>query len=117
MRLSLHLLPTVTRFSLPGAWKRYATVSRTMGFASEKDSDEAAADALAEGLESLNVRLNVSLLRDCPGVEQARFEQVLEQMAQDALASGSPQNNPVSRPPNRSSICTGRPGETLRPFV
>jgi alcohol dehydrogenase class IV len=89
------LLPTVTRFTLPGATARYATVARTMGCAAEQDSDEAAAHALAEELESLNVRLGIPRLRDCKGMEFSRFESVLEKMAQDALASGSPQNNPV----------------------
>src|SRR5437588_7825333 len=37
------LLPTVTRFSLPGAIERYATIARAMGHASEFDADESAA--------------------------------------------------------------------------
>jgi alcohol dehydrogenase class IV len=89
------LLPTITRFSLPGAEERYATVARVMAYASAADSDEAAARALAEGLEGLNARLGIPRLRDCKGMEAARFEALLEKMAHDALASGSPQNNPV----------------------
>src|SRR5581483_7498393 len=89
------LLPTITRFSLPGAEERYATVARVMGYASAADSDEAAARALAEGLESLNARLGITRLRDCKGMEAGRFEALLEKMAHDALASGSPQSNPV----------------------
>lgn len=89
------LLPTITRFSLRGAWERYATIARTMGYATIQDSDEAAGHALVAGLEALNVRLGVPRLRDCHGVDPQRFEQVVEKMAHDALASGSPQNNPV----------------------
>lgn len=89
------LLPAVTRFSLPGALARYATISRTMGYASLVDDDESAADALATGLEQLNRQLEVPLLRDCRGMDAEKFESSLVKMANDALASGSPQNNPV----------------------
>jgi alcohol dehydrogenase class IV len=89
------LLPAVTRFSLPGALERYATISRTMRLARETDSDEAAARALVEGLVAFNARLEIPGLRDCPGMDRTKFERVIETMAHDALASGSPQNNPV----------------------
>ncbi len=89
------LLPTVTKFSIAGAVERYATVARTMGFASSNDKDTTACDALVAGLERFNQTLEVPRLRDCPGMTKDRFEQVLEKMAADALASGSPQNNPV----------------------
>ena len=89
------LLPAVTRFSLPGALPRYAEVARTMGYARQVDSDATAAEALVAGLEALNARLQVPRLRACRGMDEQRFEQALEKMAEDALASGSPQNNPV----------------------
>ena len=59
------LLPTVTRFSLSGAPQRYATIARTMGVASEQDSDEAAGQTLVDGLEALNVRLAIPRLGAC----------------------------------------------------
>ena len=43
----------------------------------------------------LNGRLEIPRLRDFPGIDAARFDRSLEKMAADALASGSPQNNPV----------------------
>jgi len=43
----------------------------------------------------LNERLQVPRLRACHGVERAKFETSVAKMATDALASGSPQNNPV----------------------
>jgi alcohol dehydrogenase class IV len=89
------LLPTVTRYSLVGAAQRYATVARVMGYASDSDSDAAAGEKLVAGLEELNTRLEVPRLRDCRGVDRQRFEQYVEKMAQDALASGSPNNNPT----------------------
>lgn len=89
------LLPVVTRFSLTGAVDRYATVARTLGWARQDDRDEAAAAALVHGLEGLNHRLAIPRLRDCPKMDEVRFRSVLEKMANDALVSGSPQNNPI----------------------
>ncbi|MBL9208358.1 MAG: iron-containing alcohol dehydrogenase [Opitutaceae bacterium] len=89
------LLPTVTRFSVDGAPDRYATVARTLGWAQPETEDNDAAASLADGLEALNRRLNIPRLRDYPRMEEGRFRALLEKMAGDALASGSPQNNPV----------------------
>ncbi len=89
------LLPEVTRFSVAGAEERYARVSRTMGFASDEETDSAACAALVEGLVALNARLQVPRLSQCRGVDKDRFEANVEKMAQDALDSGSPQNNPL----------------------
>jgi alcohol dehydrogenase class IV len=81
------LLPAVTRFSIPGAPERYADISRTMGF---RD-----AEGLVEGLERLNTELGIPQLRDALRIDRSAFESHLQKMAEDALASGSPQNNPV----------------------
>jgi alcohol dehydrogenase len=89
------LLPAVTRFSIPGAVTRYAVVARAMGLATSGDDDERAAGQLVDGLEALNERLGVPRLRECAGVLWEVFEAALPKMAEDALASGSPQNNPV----------------------
>lgn len=89
------LLPTVTRFSLAGAPERYATIAKTMRLCPPEATGDAAAGSLIEGLANLNVRLRIPRLRECPGVERPRFEAMVGKMAEDALASGSPQNNPV----------------------
>jgi len=89
------LLPEVTRYSVPGAVGRYATVARTVDAATEKDSDATAAHALVDYLEQLNLDLAVGRLRDAVKVDAATFESKLPAMAEAALASGSPQNNPV----------------------
>jgi alcohol dehydrogenase class IV len=89
------LLPTVTRFSLAGAIQRYAIVARTMELATRADPDATAAAALVTGLENLNRRLQIPRLRDDPRMDEKRFFASLDKMAADALASGSPQNNPV----------------------
>jgi alcohol dehydrogenase class IV len=89
------LLPAVTRYSIPGAPRRYANAARAMGWAGEANSDESACAALLEGLERLNASLAVPRLRDCVQVSLPEFESTLSKMAADALQSGSPQNNPV----------------------
>lgn len=89
------LLPAVTRFSVAGATEKYATVARTMALAKKSQSDETACDNLVKGLIKLNKTLKVPRLRDCKGVNKTVFEKVLEKMACDAMASGSPQNNPI----------------------
>jgi alcohol dehydrogenase class IV len=47
------------------------------------------------GIEALNRRLKIPRLREDPRIDEKRFFASLEKMAADALASGSPQNNPV----------------------
>jgi alcohol dehydrogenase class IV len=87
------LLTVVTRFSLGGTPNRYATVARLMGMAGETD-DEAGVELVA-GLQRLNEQLQVPRIRDLPGVDEATFAANLDKMASDALASGSPDRNPV----------------------
>ena len=89
------LLPAVTRFSLVGAAERFATVARTMGLATVVDSADAAGEKLIAGLAALNARLAVPRLGECRGVTRERFDALKAKMAEDALASGSPGNNPV----------------------
>jgi alcohol dehydrogenase class IV len=89
------LLPAVTRFSLEGHPKRYARLARAAGFAGEDADDALAGEQLVEGLLELNQRLAVPALGELPGVERDAFEASLEKMASDALASGSPNRNPV----------------------
>jgi alcohol dehydrogenase len=89
------LLPTVTRFSVPGAVARYATVARTLGWTRVGESDEGAAVGLVAGLAAINRRLRVPSLGEYLREHEARFRGSLGKMAQDALASGSPANNPV----------------------
>lgn len=89
------LLPAVTEFSVPGAPARYASVARAMGYATDADADEHACRALVAGLKELNRAVNVPSLRDCTKVSLEVFDQRVEKMASDAIASGSPNNNPV----------------------
>jgi alcohol dehydrogenase len=89
------LFPTVTEFSISGAPQRYATVSRTMGYATDADSDDDANMKLVAGLKKLNQDLRVPRLGDVCNVELTTFDENVQKMAHDSLASGSPNNNPV----------------------
>lgn len=87
------LLPVVTEFSASAAPDRYAHCARVMGLATVDANDEQAVTVLLKELRRLNYDLDVP----CPaewGIDRARYEELLPTMAAQALASGSPANNP-----------------------
>jgi len=88
------LLPTITRWSIEGAKERYATIAREMGLADAGASDDAATAALVDELDALNANLAVPRLGELDGVEREHFDRVKGDMAEAALASGSPGFNP-----------------------
>jgi alcohol dehydrogenase class IV len=88
------LLPAVTRFSVGAAADRYATIARTVGCAEAATPDARACEALIGWLENLNQDLEVPRLSQCRGVTKELLDAHIEKMASDALASGSPANNP-----------------------
>ncbi len=87
------LMPAVTEFSLPGATQRYADCSRAMGFSQVIDSDQTAGKLLIDGLYALNHDLDVPSPKVF-GIAEDDYFSGLETMAEQALASGSPNNNP-----------------------
>jgi len=87
------LLPAVTEFSIPEAPERYADCARAMGVASESDSDAAANAKLMVELKALNDELSVPTPEQF-GIERETFMSMRQTMAEQALASGSPGNNP-----------------------
>jgi alcohol dehydrogenase class IV len=97
------LLPAITRFSAGSASEKYRMAAIAVGWADETDSEEKACMKLVEGLEDLNRVVEIPRLRDC-GITKQKLMDVLDKMAEDALASGSPQNNP--RVPSQEEIKT-----------
>ncbi|MDR3529094.1 MAG: iron-containing alcohol dehydrogenase [Rhodopila sp.] len=87
------LLPAITRFSVPGAEGRYAEAARRIGFAGQGDSDATAAAKLITGLEALNKDLSVPTPAAF-GITEDAWNGKMALMAEQALASGSPANNP-----------------------
>jgi alcohol dehydrogenase class IV len=95
------LLPAITRYSIHGAEGRYAQAARRSGFAAEADGDGIAAAKLVTGLEKLNADLSVPSPQGF-GIAEADWNGKMALMAEQALASGSPNNNP--RVPNAEEI-------------
>lgn len=87
------LLPSVTAFSIPSAPERYADCARAIGVACAADSTEHANQKLLIALETFNRELKVPTLAEF-GADKAHFDSLVQTMAEQALASGSPSNNP-----------------------
>lgn len=87
------LLPAITRFSIPKAERKYADCARAMGLASVDVGDDAACGRLVQELVQLNVDLKVPTPKTF-GIEEGKFMGLRQLMAEQALASGSPSNNP-----------------------
>ena len=95
------LLPAVTEFSIPAAAERYADCARAIGVANEIDNTEVANNKLMAELYALNQELQVPSPEEF-GIEREHFFNNMQTMAEQALASGSPANNP--RAPNAEEI-------------
>jgi alcohol dehydrogenase class IV len=87
------LLPEITAFSAPAALERYADCAQAMGVAKEGEGSQAAVARLLDELRRLNEDLKVPSPCDY-GIEKSRYDELLPVMAAQALASGSPANNP-----------------------
>jgi alcohol dehydrogenase len=88
------LFPAVTAFSVAGAPGRYADCARAYGVADATTSDQAAAGALVDALAALCAELEVPTPRSY-GIDSAAWQSLIPLMAEQAVASGSPANNPV----------------------
>ncbi|MEH6582736.1 MAG: iron-containing alcohol dehydrogenase [Halioglobus sp.] len=88
------LLPEVTAWSVAGAPERYAHCARHMGMADAADSDALALEKLVAALRQLNLDLSVPTPQGY-GIDEAEWFDSLDLMAGQALASGSPGNNPL----------------------
>ena len=87
------LLPEVTKFSLAASEARYAEVSRTLEIVPIQAADSIAAEALLPWLEQLNTTCGIPRMRSLIK-DQRAYEGKLQAMAQAAIESGSPANNP-----------------------
>ncbi len=87
------LFPKVTEFSVEATPDRYATIARVIGTSNAID-DGSAAEDLISYLKKLNADLDITSIRDFIEVDEEVYNSKLEAMAEAALASGSPDNNP-----------------------
>lgn len=85
------LLKVCLTFALDGTYERFADLGRAIGAATEEESDETAAKAFLAAIIKLCETLEVPTLAEY-GVDKEAFFEVMDKMADDAIASGSPGN-------------------------
>lgn len=87
------LFPAVTEFSVDAAESRYADCARALGAASADASDATAAADLVVALKELCRDVEVPTPKSY-GIDRQTWDERVPVMAEQALASGSPNNNP-----------------------
>jgi alcohol dehydrogenase class IV len=87
------LLDAVLRWTRPHALIRLASLARETGVADRAQTDDAAADALLQRIASLVDAMAVPTPREF-GIALEQWTQAIPTMTRQALASGSPANNP-----------------------
>ena len=88
------LFPAVTAYSVSGAEARYAQCARAYGVADPSTSDDVASQRMVEALIELCRDLEVPTPKSY-GIDHDAWTQLTPLMAEQAIASGSPANNPV----------------------
>ncbi len=92
------LLPTVIEFSVSGNPRRYADIAEAMGEQTRGLHVNNASVKTVEAVRRLNADLQIPTLRGLK-IDEAKFDTVVGKMAADAIASGSPSNNPRKASP------------------
>jgi 1,3-propanediol dehydrogenase len=87
------LLPTVMRFTVPGNVEKFARIAEAMGEQVADLSIHEAAENAVNAVERLCGDFGMSGLRSA-GVSETELKRLAPKMARDAIASGSPGNNP-----------------------
>jgi alcohol dehydrogenase class IV len=87
------LIPTIVAFTAPAAPARFADVAAALGESVADLPVEVAATRAGEAISRLCQDVRVPSLAEA-GVDASRLRDLSPQMARDALASGSPANNP-----------------------
>ena len=85
------LLEKCLGFALDGAYERFAELARSIGAADKSDSDKSAAEALIMAINELCKECEIPTLAEY-GIDKKKFYSVMDKMAEDAIASGSPSN-------------------------
>ena len=87
------LLSTVMEFSTVGDPAKFANIAKAMGEQVVGLTDREAAQKAVDAVKDLITKLRIPSLREL-GVEEEKLTDLARQMAEDAIASGSPGNNP-----------------------
>lgn len=85
------LLNVCFSFALDGAYDRFAALGREIGVSSEQESDADAANAFLSAVCGICKECEIPTLAGY-GIDKDAFFAVIDKMAEDAIASGSPAN-------------------------
>lgn len=85
------LIKECLTYVMDGCYERFAAMSRAIGAADDKCNDKEAAEAFTRRLLELCIHLKIPTLKEY-GIKKDEFDRVVDKMAQDAMASGSPSN-------------------------
>jgi alcohol dehydrogenase class IV len=85
------LIKNCLQYALDGSYSRFADIARAIGVADAGTSDKAAAGSFIGALELLCGKVEIPTLRQY-GIDRQQFFNVMDKMAGDAMASGSPSN-------------------------
>jgi alcohol dehydrogenase class IV len=85
------LIKDCLEYVLDGCYDRFATLAKTIGAADDSMSEKQAAEAFIAELASLCKKLDIPTLAEY-GIKKDEFDSVVNKMASDAMASGSPSN-------------------------
>lgn len=85
------LMKECLSFALEGAYERFAALGRAVGAAGMEDSTQIAGEKFLAAVIALTEELETPTLEGY-GISKEVFFQAIPKMAQDAMASGSPQN-------------------------
>ena len=85
------LLNVCFAFALDGAYDRFAALGREIGVSSEQESDADAANAFLSAVCGICKECEIPTLAGY-GIDKEAFFAVIDKMAEDAIASGSPAN-------------------------
>ncbi|WP_181693044.1 iron-containing alcohol dehydrogenase [Natronomonas sp. LN261] len=98
------ILPYVVDFSAMAAPEEYAEIARLFDVADDTESDRAAAKKASDAVLELCTNVNLASYLDEFGEvpDREAYLEVVPKMAQDAVDSGSPANNP--RKPTKEDI-------------
>jgi len=85
------LIKDCLTFAMDGGYERFGSLSKEAGVADKNVSDEEASKLLIKEIGELTKKLSIPTLKEY-GVDEAKFMEVTEKMATDAINSGSPGN-------------------------
>lgn len=85
------LITECLSYVMSGTYERFGNIAKAIGAAKEDVSDQEASDAFIQALKKLCHTVEIPTLEQF-GIKEKDFEAVMDKMATDALASGSPDN-------------------------